>query len=126
VKLKPIYKYGFLFLAVFAALAVLETSKARAGDREFTLVNDTGVEIHHVWIAPHDSGEWGEDILDEDTLAAGGSVHIRLSRKEKAALWNLKVDNREGTPLHWENLNLPKISKVTLHFRNGKGTASIE
>jgi len=115
-----------LSLAAFAAIAVLETSKARAGDQDFTLVNDTGVEIHHVYISPHESDEWGEDILGEDTLAVGDSVDIKFSRKEKAALWDLKVADKEGNSLRWESLNLLEISKVTLHYKNGKGAASVE
>ena len=115
-----------LSLAAFAAFAVLETSKARAGDQDFTLVNDTGVEVHHVFISPHDSDEWGEDILGEDTLADGESVHIKFSRKEKSALWDLKIADKEGNSIRWEGLDLPEISKVTIHYKNGKGTASVE
>lgn len=83
-KVRSTYKNAILWLAALVAIALLGTTKARAGDQDFTLVNDTGVEIHHVYISPHDSDAWGEDILGEDTLADGDSVHIKFSRKEKA------------------------------------------
>jgi hypothetical protein len=116
----PVLAVAALFLAGPAV------STAFAGDQDFTLVNQTGVEIHNVHIAPHDSDEWGDDILGKDTLENGDSVHITFSRKEKAAKWDLRVSDKEGNSLTWENLNLLEISKVILHYKNGKGTAEVE
>ena len=120
------YKTAVLSLMAILAIALLGTTVARAGDQDFTLVNDTGVEIHHVYIAPHSSDEWGEDILGEDTLADGASVDIKFSRKEKAALWDLKIEDKGGNTIEWEKLNLLEIAKVTIHYKNGKGTATVE
>jgi hypothetical protein len=53
-------------------------------------------------------------------------VIIKFSRKEKAALWDLKITDKAGNTIEWEKLNLLEISKVTIHYKNGKGTASVE
>ena len=41
-------------------------------------------------------------------------------------MWDLRVEDSEGHALEWENLNLLEISKVTLHYKDGKATAETE
>ena len=94
--------------------------------QDFTLVNETGVEIDKVYIAPHDSDDWEEDILGKDTLPNGQSVDIKFHRDETAAEWDLRIEDKGGNSIEWENLNLLKINKVTLHYKDGKGTADVE
>ncbi|PYS76988.1 MAG: hypothetical protein DMF67_04430 [Acidobacteria bacterium] len=101
-------------------------SSEQSGKQDFTLVNQTGVEIHKVFISPHDSNDWEEDILGRDTLPNGESVDIKFHRNEKAANWDLRVEDSQGHALEWENLNLLEISKVTLHYKDGKATAETE
>lgn len=97
-----------------------------AGAQDFTLVNKTGVEIHALYVAPHESDDWEEDILGRDTLPADATVDIKFDRTEKAAMWDLRVEDKDGNSIEWENLDLLKISKVTLHYSNGKATAEVE
>jgi hypothetical protein len=94
--------------------------------QDFTLVNQTGVEIDKVFISPHDKDDWEEDILGQDTLPNGQSVDIKFHRDETAAEWDLRIEDKGGNAIEWENLNLLKISKVTLHYKDGKGTADVE
>ena len=97
-----------------------------AGAQDFTLVNATGVEIDKVYIAPHSSDDWEEDILGQDTLPDGQKVAIKFNRAEKAALWDLRVEDSKENSIEWENLNLLEISKLTLHYKDGKETAVAE
>jgi hypothetical protein len=101
-------------------------SSEKGAAQDFTLVNETGVEIHKVYISPHDSNDWEEDILGKDTLPSGESVDIKFNRSEKAAEWDLRVEDSKGNAIEWENLNLLKISKLTLHYKDGKATADTE
>ena len=101
-------------------------SSEQSGKQDFTLVNQTGVEIHKVFISPHDSNDWEEDILGRDTLPNGESVDIKFHRNEKAANWDLRVEDSQGHALEWENLNLLEISEVTLHYKNGKAWADLK
>jgi hypothetical protein len=94
--------------------------------QDFTLLNETGVEIDKVYISPHDKDDWEEDILGQDTLPNGQSVDIKFHRAETAAEWDLRIEDKGGHAIEWENLNLLKISKVTLHYKDGKGTADVE
>ena len=102
------------------------STAATQGAQDFTLVNATGVEIDKVFVSPHDSDDWEEDILGRDTLPSGQSVDIKFSRSEKAAKWDLRVEDKQGNSIEWTDLNLLEISKVTLHYENGKATAVTE
>ena len=118
-------KVALLSLAAIALFAVT-SSKAFAGDQDFTVVNKTGVEIHKLFVSPHSSDDWDEDILGKDTLADGESLDINFSRSAKSAHWDLKIEDAHGNSVTWENLNLLEISKVTLHNKDGKPTAEVE
>lgn len=103
-------------------------SASTAAAQDFTLVNQTGVEIDKVYISPHDKDDWEEDILGKDTLPAGQNVDIKFHRDETAAEWDLRIEDKEGNAIEWENLNLLKISKLTLHYdaATKKATADME
>jgi hypothetical protein len=103
-----------------------DSASSQQGKQDFTLVNETGVEINSVFISPHDVDDWEEDILGRDTLPSSERVDINFKRDEKAALWDLRVEDKEGNSIEWNNLNLLEISKVTLHYKDGKATAQTE
>ena len=116
------------FLLAFATLAMafMAATAQAAGPQDFTLVNKTGVIIHKVFIAPHSSDSWEENILGKDTLENDESLDISFSRSEKAKMWDLRVEDKSGNSLEWENLNLLEINEVTLFYKNGKGTATVK
>lgn len=114
-------------LVALCALSILVVPTAFAqGKQDFTLHNVTGVEIHELYVSPHSSDDWEEDVLGQDTLADGDSVDIHFSPKEKAKLWDLKVVDGKGNSITWESLNLLEISDVTLHYKNGKAWADLK
>jgi hypothetical protein len=98
------------------------------GKQDFTVVNETGVEIAELYVSPHNINSWQEDVLGQDTLPSGEAVEIKFGRTEKAKLWDLKIVDSEGNSIVWTNLNLLEISKVTLHYnaKTGKAWADIE
>jgi hypothetical protein len=102
------------------------SSTAAQGNQDFTLVNKTGVEIDKVFISPHDVNDWEEDILGRDTLPDGESVEVKFHRNEKAAIWDLRIEDKQGNAIEWENLNLLEISKITLHYDKATGKATAE
>ncbi|MBD0371973.1 MAG: hypothetical protein ICV60_14120 [Pyrinomonadaceae bacterium] len=114
-------------MVAILALSTLFSSIAFAqGKQDFTLVNLTGVEIHELYVSPHSADDWEEDVLGQDTLPSGESVEITFSPKTKAKMWDLKIVDGKGNSIEWENLNLLEISKVTLHYKNGKAWADLE
>lgn len=114
-----------LMLVGVLALAFSATA-ARAGDQDFTLVNKTGVEIHKIMVSPHDESKWGEDIMGKDTVPDGSTVEIKFHPTETAEDWDLKIEDKAGNSIVWAKLRLTKISKIVIHFEDGKATAELE
>lgn len=123
-RIKRIALVVLLTVGMFSAVSTMEVSAQAAQD--FTLVNKTGEEIYALYVTPHNANAWGDDILGADTLLANESLDITFSRKERAKLWDLRVEDEDGAFIEWENLNLLEISKVTLFYKNGKATAIVE
>ncbi|PYS74571.1 MAG: argininosuccinate lyase, partial [Acidobacteria bacterium] len=94
-----------LALAVIATF-VTASAFARAGKQDFTLHNQTGVEIHSLYVSPHSADDWEEDILGKDTLASGESIKITFDDRDKHVHWDLKVTDKDGNALEWYDLNL--------------------
>lgn len=90
---------------------------------DFKLVNKTGVNIASVYIGPHDSDEWGDDIMEDDILRNGESVDITFHPKAKAAKWDLRIEDKDGESVEWENLDLTEINVLTIKIVNGKAVA---
>ena len=110
------------------AIFVTATAFARAGKQDFLLHNQTGVEIHSLYVSPHSTDDWEEDILGKDTLAASDSLKITFEDRDKHVHWDLKVTDKDGNSLEWYDLNLIEIDEVTLHWdaKAGKGWADIK
>ena len=113
-------------LILLCSLLVLMASPSYAGKQDFTLINQTGFDIHEVYVAPHGSSEWQDDVLGKTMLVNGATVKINFERQIKGDDWDLKVVDKDGKATTWEKLDLSKISKVTLHFDAGKATAEVE
>ena len=115
-----------LRLLAVVGVSLLAATAAVAGEQDFTVVNHTGVEIHKLFVAPHSSDDWGDDILGKDTLEDGETLDITFSRHETATHWDLRIEDSEGHSIEWESLNLKEISKVILHYKDGKAWADVE
>ncbi|MEO6846253.1 MAG: hypothetical protein ABI443_02795 [Chthoniobacterales bacterium] len=109
-------------LALFTVLglSLFGAGKAMAADQDFELHNNTGFEIHEVYVSPHSSDDWGDDILGKKTLADGKSADITFSPKAKAEFWDIQIVDENGKKWEWEKLKLTEITDVTLTVKNGK------
>jgi hypothetical protein len=86
---------------------------------DFTLVNKTGYTISHIYVAPTQQYEWGDDIMEKDMLLNEEEVDISFSTEETAKNWDIYVkwdgyDTEED--VYWVNFDLSKISKITLFY----------
>lgn len=108
--------------AIIFAVAAM----AGGGKQDFVLHNETGTEIHELYVSPHSANEWGEDVLGRDTLPAGESVKITFDDQEKQVKWDLKVADEKKHSIEWQNLDLSKISEVTIHYKDGKAWAEVK
>lgn len=119
--------YRFVALVALVTFTILLPQKASAqGKQDFTLHNETGVVISELYVSPHQSNDWEEDVLGQDVLLDGEEVDILFSPRTKPKLWDIKVVDKDGDSIMWENLNLLEISEVTLYFKDGKAWAELK
>ena len=114
-------------LMAFATL-VTASAFARSGKQDFILHNQTGVEIHSLYVSPHSADDWEDDVLGRDTLPSGETVKITFNDRDKHVHWDLKVTDKNGNALEWYDLNLIEIEELTIHWdaAKKKGWADIK
>lgn len=110
------------------ALVALTSVNVHAQNRklDFTLVNQTGVDIAEVYVSPSNDDSWGEDVMGKDILKNKASVDIEFSRKETTCLWDLKVIDVEKDSIEWTKLDLCKANEITLKYEGKHPTAIIK
>jgi hypothetical protein len=74
------------FVLAFAILLCCSIGLLAQTKQDFTIVNKTGVIINELHVTPHDSDEWGEDILGRDVLDIDQECDIEFHPKEDACL----------------------------------------
>ena len=111
-------------LALILWIAALST--VLAGKQDFKLVNQTGFDVAEVYVSAHSTDDWENDVMGKAVLATGASVVIHFAPSDKTKDWDLKVVDGKGKSIVWEKLDLLQISKVTLHYADGKASAEVE
>lgn len=100
-------------LALLALSLALPPAPAHAGTQDFTLVNDTGVEINNLYISETSNDNWEEDVLGDRVLPDGGRMEIEFHGKT-ACLWDMMARDEAGDSLTWTGLNLCEASVIVL------------
>src|SRR5271165_1963481 len=100
-------KYLLAVSLAFLALFTLQNTPAYAGDDklDFDLVNKTGYGIKELYIGPHSSDDWGENLLS-DPFENGDTVAITSDRGH-ADRWDIKIVWMDpDKPVQWLNCKL--------------------
>lgn len=122
----------FIFAGCGGSSDVVEEDTSSAVEEEviysqdFTLVNQTGVEIFAVYVAPSNDDNWGDDVLDAETLPDGSFAEIVFDTDVDEQYWDLMVEDQEGQAIEWTEIDLFTISELTLEFEDGVPTASFK
>ncbi|MDQ2104418.1 hypothetical protein [Azospirillum isscasi] len=97
---------------------------AQAGQQDFTILNKTGYPLKHIYVSESDNEKWDEDVLGRDVLEDGESFDLSFGKAEKTCKWDMKVIYDDGESAIWQDLNLCKISKLTLRWNKNTGVTS--
>ena len=121
-------KYLLTGCLAFLAFFTLQNTAAYAdGDKlDFSLVNETGYGIKEVYVAPHSTDTWSQN-LSSEPLENGQTLNISFDEGLKATKWEIKivwVD--EGAPVVWMNCKLAEISKFILHYNRDTDVPSAD
>ena len=132
-KLKIISLFSVVLLSVFLMAGCGGSSdKSSSSDEEtsysqdFTVVNDTGIEVYSLYVSPTGEDSWGDDILTTDTLPSGSSTDIVFDSEVNDQYWDLMIADSAGTTVEWSKIDLFSVSEITLKIENGTPTASFK
>jgi hypothetical protein len=122
----PVRCFLALLALALASMTLLPAAVRAESSLDFKLVNDTGYEINKVFIAPSQSDDWGDDVLGKGVrLGDGQSAQITFHpRAESVEHWDLQILFNDGEYRYWRNLDLSKISEVTIHYKDNHATAT--
>jgi len=113
-------------LLAFALVGCSRPNKVPAGPLDFTFVNNSGMIIKSIYVSPNNVDDWQENILIGDLVRAQGRMVIRFDHQEKTSIWDLKIEDTNGRTAEFKSLDLRRISRLTLRFRNGVAIAEAE
>lgn len=94
---------------------------AYAFAQQIVVANGTGFTIQQLGLVDSNANGDAQDLLGNDTLAAGEALQINISGSPKG--WELIAVDGQGNQVNWQNLDLSGVSKITLH---ADGTADMQ
>jgi hypothetical protein len=101
--------------ALSASAAVLLLAQSAFADpRDFTLKNNSSVDISYVYVSPADAQQWGDDVMGSDVLPAGQSVDISFGKFDGVSCaYDVKVIGLQGQEGYLYKVDLCHIDTVT-------------
>jgi hypothetical protein len=101
-----------------AAAALFIAQSAFADMRDFTLTNNSSVDIAYVYVSPTDVDSWGTDAMGTDVLPSGQSVSMNFNGVDDAAcVYDIKVVGTGGEEGYLYKVDLCSVSQVTFGDR---------
>ncbi|KAF5082185.1 hypothetical protein DSECCO2_102330 [anaerobic digester metagenome] len=116
----------FIFTGCSGSSSSDDSDDATVYSQDFTIVNDTGIEIYAIYVSPTGEASWGDDLLTTDTLPTGSSTDIVFDTEVEEQYWDLMVADSAGTTVEWSNIDLFSVSEITLKIENGNPTATFK
>lgn len=95
-----------------------------AGKQDFTLINQSPFKIVGFWVAPADSDDWEENILEGMSVASNESIDITFDNANNVKWWNFRIKDSSGKIWNWEKnkYDLTQIAEVTYYYNGSKGS----
>ncbi|MBL3592653.1 MAG: hypothetical protein JMJ93_03960 [Synergistaceae bacterium] len=116
-----------LILSLLAFAALFLAAPLFAGAQDFVIVNRTGADIYGLYISPSTSDSWEENMIEGSVLPDGNELEINFSGYDSSeAHWDIMVTDENDDSLTWEDINLLKYGRITLHFDGSRIWADLE
>ncbi|MEH6490870.1 hypothetical protein [Halopseudomonas sp.] len=77
------------------AIGCLFSTTAAAFNGYVEVTNDTGFDIHYLYVSPAHASDWEEDVLDDDILPDGHTVRVTI-RKAKGSMYDIRAEDEDG------------------------------
>ena len=104
--------FGRIILICLATLmlVLVGVDRSSADQRDFTVVNETSYTIDNLYVSPHSSDNWEEDVLGNDVLESGHRVKVTFSDDLGYCFYDIKAVYSDGTKSEKYNVDLCSIS----------------
>ena len=109
-----------LLTALSASAAVLLLAQSAFADpRDFTLKNNSAVDISYVYVSPANVQDWGDDVMGADILPAGNAVDISFRKYDgTSCTFDVKVIGAQGQEGYLYKVDLCSVDTVTFSDAN--------
>jgi len=89
---------------------------AQGANRNFDLINHTGYDIYFVYVREYGDRDWGDDVMDSDTiLGTNETLHVRFHNGD-ACRWDVKIEFRNRVNAYWNDIDLCSIDTMTVWY----------
>jgi hypothetical protein len=104
-----------LTVASASVLVLSVAQSAFAADpRDFTLTNNSAVDLAMVYVSPTATDDWGDDILGTGVLPAGQATDVSFRRFDGSTCqYDIKVLGTGGQEGYLYKVDLCSVSQVT-------------
>lgn len=108
---------------LLGVMIMASTSVSFAGKQDFTLINNSPYKIIGFWVAPADSDNWEENVLEGMSVGRGESIDITFDNSNNVTWWNFRIKDSGGKVWNWtkKKYNLTQISEITYYYNNAGG-----
>ena len=106
---------------------VLAASPAIAGNRDFTLINDTRSIIDQVWVSTSDDNKW-HATNDFRSLRPGQSTSIEfdVNNQNSPCILQLRIHLNTGSSVEWDKgFNFCQLHKIKVWYNYDHGAYSV-
>jgi hypothetical protein len=104
-----------LLTCILSLISILYSSgNALASPQEFIIINNTGHNICALYIAPSNTNDWQDNLLEQAILGIADQATFPFHRNEPATFWDVRVVYENGFSDNWKRCQLRKQLFVTL------------
>ncbi len=104
-------------IGAVAALALLAgIQPASAQNVEFSIINESSVDLHYFFASPSNEANWGEDLLaDLGILESGYQATTYIGDGSDQCLYDFRFIGGEGEELVASAIDICSLDSYTLH-----------
>ena len=97
---------------------------ATEGKVSFRIDNQTGLELHELYVKPNNVSDRGDDVLGDYLLGRGELKMIGFKTLSRSCLWDLVARDATSREIKWPDIDVCGESTVTLFYKNGTPTVT--
>lgn len=110
---KTLRDFSLTIAIVTPIFGLLNVSSARAVEREFTIINQTNLNIVKIYISAANTHRSAEDVLGRGILATGNTTRVQVVNDSPSCYHNLRAIFSDGQVWESHRLNLCDLNSYT-------------